>query len=92
MQDTALAVGITALPTPEADSSSDWHVYEWLMGSFTFVDGTGFDRSAGVAHHFDSKAMRKVDAGQDLVAVVEAAATSSGLNLRTFSRTLIKLH
>jgi len=90
--DVASAAGVGSVPTPEAESSSDWQTYVWLMGTFTLVSAAGFDAHAGFGREFDSKAMRKVDLGDDLVEVVEAATTSSGFNVKVFNRSLVKLH
>ena len=92
VSDQAVAVGITAVPTPSADSQSSWHVYERGSTKFEFITGAGFQASTGQFMQFDSKAMRKVEEGQDLIAVIEAAAISSGMTMTTFSRTLIKFH
>ncbi len=46
----------------------------------------------GESRSIDSKAMRKVEDGSTLVEVIEASGISSGVNVRLFSRILIKLH
>ncbi len=88
----ALAIGVTAVPTPETDSASDaWFVYENFTGRFDFTTGTGY-REVGRLLTIDSKAMRKVEDGFDLISVAEAATISAGIVIETFTRTLIKLH
>jgi len=89
--DVAAGVGITAIPTPESEAASDWLVYEWIMGSFGFVSGIGIFNPI-MERVIDSKAMRKVDIGDDLCTVVEASAISLGVVITEFTRTLIKLH
>ena len=95
VSDQATAIGVTAVPTPTVDNGSDlWYVYEFLIGRFIFADATGL-MSVGVERIVDSKAMRKVEDGQDLVQVVEgpsAGVTASGSTIAGFTRTLIKLH
>ena len=93
VSDQAIAIGVTAVPTPETDRSSDlWYVYESIINRFQFVSGAGFETNAGQTHPFDSKAMRKVEDGQDVAVVVETAATSSGAIVTLGARMLIKLH
>ncbi len=92
VSDQAVAIGVTALPTPVTDSQSDWFVYEALVGRFNFVTASGFEQAAITIKEIDSKAMRKVEEGQDLISVVETSALSSGLLVTAFFRTLIKLH
>ena len=93
VSDQAVAIGVTAVPTPETDMESDlWYVYEQLMGSFLFGDATGFQEAAAATGTFDSKAMRKVEDGQDIVSVIETAAISAGAVVRVGFRSLIKLH
>ena len=95
VSDQAVAIGITAVPTPTTDSSSDlWYLYEFLIGRFAFGTGVAFS-DVGDERILDSKAMRKVEDGQDLVSVVEgpgAGLASTGSIISGFNRTLIKLH
>ena len=95
VSDQAVAIGVTAVPTPTVDGSSDlWHVYEFLAGRFVFGTGVGFT-DVGVDRIIDSKAMRKVEDGQDVINVVEgpgAALTVNGSIIKGFTRILVKLH
>jgi len=89
----ASAAGIISVPTPALESASDWHVYARSQGLFVLGDATGFvEVGAERSVQIDSKAMRKVDVGEDLVIVLENAVTSSGSIIRSFVRVLIKLH
>jgi len=90
--DQAVSVGISAVPTPALESASDWHVYVRTAGLFDFATGIGFETSGGKFQEFDSKAMRKVDLGEDLIGVLENAGAGLGSITRLFVRTLIKLH
>ena len=90
VSDQAVAIGVTAVPTPDSDINSDlWFVYEQFFSRFEFVSGVGV---LDIGHYFsyDSKAMRKVDIGQDLVQVVEAPNTSCAF--QDSFRMLLKLH
>jgi len=59
---------------------------------FTFADATGIDADGGQQYLIDSRAMRKVEEGQDLIEVIETTDVTSGVITFTFMRTLIKLH
>ncbi len=89
--DQASAVGVTAIPTPINEMESDWFVYEQLVGRFSFATSAAFNES-GVGKDFDSKAMRKVDLGSDMVVVAEPSAVADGQVLWDSFRMLIKLH
>ncbi len=92
VSDQASAIGITAIPTPVVDSDSDlWFVYEQIAGTLQFSTAAGF-REVGRDHRIDSKAMRKVEDGQDLVTVGETSSASLGVVLLDSFRQLIKLH
>ena len=94
--DEAVAIGITAVPTPETESASDWHVFEPIASRFFLNSAIGASEGAGagVMVQVDSKAMRKVDIGEDLIGVLEVGASgaSEGVIVRMFMRTLVKLH
>ncbi len=95
VSEQASGVGITAVPTPTTDSDSDvWSVYEFMMMHFEHKTSVGFT-DVGVQRIIDSKAMRKVEDGQDLISVVEgpgSGLTASGSVISGFMRTLVKLH
>ena len=93
VQDTAAALGITALPGPIANAGNDFFTYELLYGRFGFVTGVGFEAGGlAVNRPADSKAMRKVDFGQDIVLVAESTGVSDGSQLIIGGRILVKLH
>ncbi len=93
VSDQALAIGVTAVPNPDADRHSDlWFVFEELMGEFAFITGTGFDPVGGIMKEYDSRAMRKVEDGEDVSIVVQASAVSAGITIAKTGRMLIKLH
>ena len=95
VSEQASAVGITAVPTPTTDSGSDlWFVYEFLFGRFAFGSVASF-ADVGNRRVIDSKAMRKVEDGQDMVGVVEGPGTgitTTGSLIKGFARHLVKLH
>ena len=92
VSDQALAIGITAVPTPEEDRESDlWFVYETRLGQFDFISLIGFESQMDQTP-FESKAMRKVEDGQDVILVVQNSSTSAGAGVTVAGRLLIKLH
>ncbi len=93
VSEQASAIGVTAMPTPTTDSGSDlWLVYERMFLEFAFITAAGFDARGGRILRFDSKAMRKVQDGEQLVTVVEAGSLSNGFNVTVHFRMLLKLH
>ncbi len=76
VSDQAVAIGVTAVPTPVTDAGSSlFFVHGRRSGRVVFTtSGNGF-RDHGSGHEWQSKAMRKVELGQDIVTVVELAAT-----------------
>ncbi len=93
VSDEARTVGITAVPTPEEQRASDlWFVYESLSGEFVFGSVASFVETHGPEVRFDSKGMRKVEEGQDVVVVLQNSAISSGTISIVSFRMLIKLH
>ncbi len=88
----ATAIGVTAVPTPFTDLGSDlFFVHAIQMGQFGFVSGVGlFIPPEG--REVDSRAMRKVEEGQDLSVTIENSGISLGTDVRVAGRFLIKLH
>ena len=92
VSEQASAIGVTAVPTPVTDNASDlWFVFEVLFARLLFGTQASFT-STIQEQSIDSKAMRKVEDGEDLVEMAETTAASEGLRLYSFSRILIKLH
>ena len=60
------------------------------MSDLKFADSTGFAK-VGTTYEIDSKAMRKVEDGQDVGVMVENGPMN-GVTLLTFTRILVKLH
>jgi uncharacterized protein (DUF2147 family) len=92
VSDQAVAIGITALPTPVTDSQSGlFFQYNWIFSDYTLSSAVGI-ASVSKSLDIDSRAMRKVEEGQDVVEVMESGTITSGLTLRGFTRLLVKLH
>ena len=93
VSDQALAIGITAVPTPEEDKESDlWFLYETRVGQELVAGGVHQQMIPSQPTAFESKAMRKVEDGQDVVVVVQNSAVSNGTTFVVSGRMLIKLH
>ena len=93
VSEQAAAIGVTAVPTPETDRSSDlWFMYESISRAFATEAGGGMVADFQYSRYFDSKAMRKVEDGNDIVVVVEADGISDGVVASVSARMLIKLH
>ncbi len=77
VSDQASAIGVTAIPTPLTDQTSDlWFLYELFASQQNVATGVGIQGS--VPQTFGSKAMRKIEDGQDLATVVELSSLSDG--------------
>jgi len=88
VSEQASAAGIASLPTPVTEQGSDmWLLHEVFMSQETHL--TDVAQSA-ISHRVDSKAMRKVEFGEDFVLVAEKATTGSGFVLHIGGRMLIK--
>jgi len=93
VSDQALAIGVTAVPTPDTDRDSDlFFVYEELAAEFVFTTGAAFNSDGMTSRTFDSKAMRKVEEGSDIAITIETTSTSSGVTFTKAGRMLIKTH
>jgi len=90
VSEQAVAIGVSAVPTPDTDLASDaWMAHESVQGSFGFITGTGA-LELGQIHRYDSKAMRKVEEGFELIQVMECPVNSG--TVQDIGRILIKLH
>ncbi len=92
VSDQANAAGIGSVPTPVTESDSDLFMLYEPFASAMLDTGTSQQDGIGVQRVIDSKAMRKVDVGQDLIQVIENSSVSNGCVWTTMFRTLIKLH
>ena len=93
VSDQALAVGVTAVPTPVTDAESDlWFLHKYLMSSFLFGSGIGFQEPNTRSYTIESKAMRKVNDDQDVIVVLELSNIGAGMIVNIAGRLLIKEH
>jgi len=91
VSDQSTAIGISAVPTPTTDMASDyWLVHQLYYSDPTFAAGLSFDPDP-TQYEVDSKAMRKVDLGQDVIVVAEGnSAADGGYDFSAGGRMLIK--
>ncbi len=91
VSDEAVAVGVTAVPTPISEMSSDlWFVHQVLFSSLLVVTAVAATLR-GAAYTVDSMAMRKVGIGQDIVVVSELGTFGGGVAVSAGGRMLVKL-
>ncbi len=83
VSDTALALGITALPGPFTDINDDiWLFWMGFGGNVTLLDSTGVVVQPPYIQLIDNRAMRRVEEGQAVVVMVENAQ-STGMIFRS---------
>jgi len=89
VSEQASAAGVASVPTPVTELESDlWFLHTLMYADAgTLTDGT----IGGQFKSIDSKAMRKVEDGQDVVGVLERSA-ADGLIMTVGFRMLLKLH
>ena len=89
----AVAIGITAMPTPVTDLASDlWFGLGFGMTSVGSHTGAGSAANFGRQWEIDSKAMRKVEDGDQVVMNAETTSFSDGVTFFVGGRMLVKLH
>ncbi len=92
VSDQAVAIGITAVPTPITDESSDlFFMWTPFVSDISVSSAIGIIKG-GSLFEFDSKAMRKVEEGEDLAITLENASATAGLQFITKFRILLKMH
>ncbi len=92
VSDEALAIGVTAVPTPADNPGANFFLYEQAMGIIRVVSAIGITEPTVQSTVFDSKAMRKVEEGQDIAMVIETSSVADAASVFKAGRILIKLH
>ena len=93
VSDESVAAGVGSVPTPMSSMGSDfWLLHEISLGRFQVNSSIGYESRTGYVNRIDSKAMRKVDQGQDIIVVIENGATSEGTSNTMGGRMLIKVN
>ncbi len=92
VSDQAVAIGVTAIPTPYTDATSDlWMLHEFWSAPMTFgVDARGIAKIDQLVV-LDSKAMRKITEDETLIIVVENGSATAGAEYRLDLRILAKV-
>ena len=86
----ALAIGVTAVPTPVTDMGSDeFFMHQIIMAGESRLTDVAIP---GTFLQFDSKAMRKCSESEEPYFVYEFASTTQGAQLHSAGRLLLKLH
>ena len=87
----ASTAGVASVPTPTTDENDD-SFFVWIpwLASNRFGSGVGFEQQAFMQYDFDSKAMRKVTEGQDIIITLENASALHGMDFVIKFRMLIK--
>ena len=78
--DVARAVGASALPGPVTNPDADWLLYGAYYGRLLFSNSAVRGQDPG-SHHYDSKAMRKLNQDESVVFMVEPYSGSPGIVL-----------
>ena len=88
VSDEATAAGVASVPTPVTEMGSHlWFVHSVMFGQASTVT----DRAEPVqVKSIDSKAMRRVEVGSDIVVVGEKGSVGGGLVLSVAGRMLVK--
>ena len=92
VSDQAVAAGVGSVPDPVTEASSDlWFVYQAWAAPLQQGSNTAF---ADISHEylFESRAMRKVEEGQTVIAVLANSSASFGMKYILNYRFLVKLH
>ena len=90
VSDEAVAVGVTAVPTPLTQlGSSLWFVNQLMFGEESRLATLALPP---VHYSIDSKAMRKVEVGSDIIVVLESSTIGSAgaIDFNIGGRVLIK--
>jgi len=94
VSDQAVAIGITAVPTPFTDLGSDlFYVHQMKMTRFNFISGVGTETEQARGWQYESKGARRVNDDQDFILTAETSAVAGGgVAIHHAARVLIKLH
>ncbi len=84
------ALGITGLPGPATDCGwPGWFAHRFFTQEFLFITGTGTEEK-GREYHIDSRAQRKVETEEDIVAMIENFDANNGIAFGVSFRMLLK--
>ena len=86
--DNAVAAGAASIPSPQTDSDDDgWFV--WVPFAQDGIQGSA--NKGSNQYVIESKAMRRLESGQQLAVMVENIHSTEGLEFAMFFRLLFKL-
>ena len=73
VSDEAFAAGAASIPRPFSDANfGGWFVWQSFARAVEFISGVGFEANVNQIFQVDSKAMRKVKAGETIVLMAES--------------------
>jgi hypothetical protein len=91
VSDQAVAIGVTAIPTPYTDATSDlWLLHQFWAAPLAQDSAAAFG-DISRQYELHSKAMRKLSPDETVVLVVENGSASAGVLFNLDMRILAKL-
>ncbi len=91
VNETARALGVTAIPGPATDALFDgWFVHQFIAQRVYNITNAGVDMAAGHVYNIDSKAMRKFEGDEGLVIMLENTGSTDGFVAMLGLRFLVK--
>ena len=83
--DLAIAAGAASIPGPTTNASDDgWFAYQAFAQTLQFGTLVGFQPQMATQYHFDSKAKRRSEEGQNLAVMVENNGTTGFVIMAVF--------
>ena len=90
VSDQASAIGVTAVPTPITDGGSSlFFSITPIIAGMRATSDIGYS-TLQQTRYYDSKAMRKVEVGEDIVLTIENANAGDGMVFINMARILVK--
>ena len=87
--DTALALGITALPDPVTDVADDiWVFFQSFAQQLTLFSSVGANPNMATVYPFDQRGKRIMHSGQSMVLIAANAHASAGYKITVNMRQL----
>jgi len=91
ISEDAFAAGIGSIPSPVADTTNDWFVYQPLQNDRVVITANGANDPNGTMFEIDSKAKRIFQTGTRVALVVENIHATFGMRVILHVRMLSKL-
>jgi len=89
VNNTAFALGVTAIPGPFTDSDSDlWFVHQYYAQELRFGTAVGMEPNWATKYEFDSRGKRVVNEDQTVAIMIENPAGAFGISIQMGVRML----